>query len=321
MKALLLAIMMSFAGTMAWAQGSGRANPVLGDCQLSLLPENYIEVSADKAGKIKQMMVRVGSLIDEEQVFAQLDDVEARMQVRVAEQKLASAKARALDTIEEKYARAAADAAKATYDDLVAANSGGIDNVVPTTDLRAKKLEWVRAMLQIEKAQKDRDLAVHDYQVAKVEAEAAEVEVQRRVVTSPLSGQVVDLFRKQGEWVEPGEPILQLAKYDVLQCEGSVNLAKYDPREVQGCKVTIKAEVGLGRIEEATGRITYVEQQVLYDGDYTYKVLAEIPNREDRGRWALYPGLRATMTIHLGTATAGSASRIEGRGLSRPVAP
>ena len=321
MKTILIALACASACSFAVAQNSGRSNPVLQDCQLSLLPENYIEVSSDKAGKLTKMMVRVGSLLQEEEIFAQLDDVEAQMQVRVAIQKLHAAYARATDTVEEKYAKAAAASAQADYDDLNAANQSGVEGVVTQTDLRAKELEVTRATLQIEKAVKDRQLALSDYRVAEVEKQAADMEVDRRVVKSPLSGQVVELFRKQGEWVEPGEPILQLAKYDVLQCEGSVDLAKYDPREIQGCTVTIEAEVGRERIEKATGKITYVEQQVLYDGSYTYRVLAEIPNRDDRGRWALFPGLRATMTIHLGTATGGEARLIEGRGARLPARP
>lgn len=319
-KPLVLAAICSIVATLAVAQESERENPVLSDCQLSLLPENYIEVSSDKAGKIEQMRVRVGSLIDEGQVFAKLDNVEAKMQLRVAEQKLRSAYARATDKIEEKYAVAAANAAQADYDDMKSANELG-DKIIPETELRAKELEVVRAKLQIEKAKKDRELAVREYQVAMVEKEAADLEIERRVVKAPLNGQVVELFHKQGEWVEPGEPILQLAKFDVLQCEGSVDLEQYDPREIQDCKVSIEARVGRGKTERTTGRITYVEQQVLYDGSYSYRVLAEIPNRDDRGRWALFPGLRATMTIHLGTATTSSASRIEGREAKSPIAP
>lgn len=208
------------------------------------------------------------------------------------------------------YAEAAADAAEADFEDLQSANIGAVDRVVPETELRAKQLEVTRAKLQIEKAKKDRELAKYDYYVSKVEKEAAQMEIDRRAVTAPFGGQVVELFRKQGEWVDPGEPILQFARYDVLQCDGNVDLSKYDPREVEGCEVTIEATVGLGRTESAKGRIVYVEQQVLYDGTYSYRVLAEIPNRVDRGRWALYPGLPATMTIHLGTATT-SVSRIE----------
>lgn len=311
MKLLLIAIATVLSAPSVLAQSTELGNPVLEDCQLSLLPENYIEISADKAGTLEQLAVREGSIVDEGQVIAQIDDIEANMQLRVAEQKRLAALARANDKIEETYARAAAEAAGADYADLQAANSAGIDSVVTPTDLRAKELEWTRAKLQIEKARKDRELAKFDYYVAKVEKEAAEMEIDRRVVKAPFGGQVVELFHKQGEWVDPGEPVLQFARYDVLQCDGNVDLAMYDPRQIEGCEVTIEATVGQGRIETATGRIVYVEQQVLYDGRYTYRVLAEIPNRNDRGRWALFPGLRAKMTIHLGTASADLSKRIE----------
>lgn len=303
-----------------YGQSADRSDPVLEDCQLSLLPENFIEISADKSGKLENMSVREGSIVDEGAVIAQVDDLEATMQLKVAGQKEQAALARARDMVEEKYAAAAADVAENDLRDLQAANAGGL-NTVSKTEMRAKELEWTRAKLQIEKARKDRTLAAFDWQVANVEKEAAQTEVDRRVVTAPFSGQVVELFRKQGEWVEAGEPILQFARYDTLECDGNIDLMKYDPREIEGCKVTIEATVGGGRKETAEGRITYVEQQVLYDGRFTYRVLAQIPNHVDRGRWALFPGLRATMTIHMGTAGDSVGSRIEGRNTRTAQSP
>lgn len=322
MRTLGIAIVLSAATSPLFAQSADRGNPVLSGCELSLLPENYIKISADKAGTLKHLGVRVGSVVDEGQVIAQIDDEEAKMQLRVSDQKLRGAYARATDKIEEKYARAAAAAAAADYADLQAANQGAADRVVPQTELRAKELEVTRAKLQIEKAAKDRTLAIYDYDIAKVEKEAAQMEIDRRAVTAPFGGEVIELFRKQGEWVEPGEPILQFARYDVLQCNGAVFLDEYDPREIEGCEVTIEATVGRGRTERAKGRIVYVEQRVFPEGSetYSYSVVAEIPNHVDRGRWALFPGLSATMTIHLGTATTDISSRIEGRG-SRSEGP
>lgn len=300
-----------FVAVPLWAQSADRSELVLEDCQLSLLPQNNIEISADKPGKLMEMSVQEGSIVEDEELIANVDDLEATMQLRVAQQKEQAALARARDKVEEQYARAAADAAEADYQDLQAANAGGL-NAVSKTELRAKKLEWTRAQLQIEKAIKDRTLAAYDWQVAKVEVDAAQAEIDRRAVTAPFGGQVVELFRKQGEWVQAGEPILKFVRYDVLQCDGNIDLMKYDPREIEGCKVTIEATVGGGRKETAEGRITYVEQQVLYDGRFTYRVLAQIPNHVDRGRWALLPGLRATMTLHLGTAGENIGSRVEG---------
>lgn len=317
MKTVSTAIALTFVPAMLLAQSPNRGNPVLKDCQLALLPENYIEISADKAGKMVQLTVREGSIVDEGQVIAQVDNEEAKMQLRVSNQKLRAAYARATDEIEKKYAIAARDAAQADYESLQEANAGDANRVVPETELRAKKLEVVRAGLQIEKADKDRELAVYDYQVAKVEKEAADMEIARRAVTAPFSGQVVELFRKQGEWVDPGEPILQFARYDVLRCDGFVDLSKYSPQEVDGCEVSIEVTVGLGQTEQAKGRIVYVEQQVYYEDRYTFRVVAEVENREDRGRWVLTPGLPATMTIRLGTARPDLSSRIEDRRATR----
>jgi len=304
---LSLAIVALFAPQLGIAQS---ADPTLEGCTLSFLPENYIEISSDKAGVLRQLTVREGSRVADGAVIAQIDNEEAKMQLHVADQQRLAAAAKFHDEIEKKYAEAASAVARADYEDLQEANSSGVDGVVTDTDLRRARLEWDRAKLQIEKATKDKQLAGYEYMVRKAEMEAAQMEIDRRIVKAPFGGQVMELFRKQGEWVDPGEPILQYARFDMLQCDGKVYLDEYDPREIEGCEVTIEAVVGRNETQTAKGRIIHVDQQVQYEGRYTYRVLAEVPNKMDRNRWALFPGLNARMTIHLGTTTP-NLSRVE----------
>ncbi len=278
-----------------------RPDPELLECQVSFLQHNYIAISAEQPGVLRELLVREGSSAAEGVLLAQIDDQEAVMGHHVAEQKRQAAIAQYKDEIEKKYAIAAANVAKADYDDLKAANAK-LPKAVSETDLRRAKLEWDRAKLQIQKADKDKELAGYEYFIRKAEVAAANMQIDRMKVKAPYAGEVIELFRKQGEWVNPGDPILRFVRFDTLECDGKVLLKDYDPREIEGCEVTISAVVGRGVTVKAKGRITYVEQQVQYEGDYTYRVQAEIPNRQEGGRWVLFPGLPATMTIHLGTA-------------------
>lgn len=307
-----LALVAAFAPQLPFAQSAGAQSndPTLEGCTLSFLPENYIEISSDKAGVLRLVTVREGSRVADDAVMAQIDDDEAKMQLHVAEQQRLAAAAKYKDDIEKQYAEAASAVARADYEDLREANSGGVDQVVTDTDMRRSRLEWERAELQIDKAVKDKQLAGYEYLVRKAEVQAAQMEIDRRVIKAPFGGQVMEMFRKQGEWVDPGEPILQYARYDMLQCDGKVYLDEYDPREIEGCEVTVEAVVGRGQAETTKGRIIHVDSQVQYEGRYTYRVVAEVPNRMDRNRWALFPGLPAKMTIHLGTATP-NLSRVE----------
>ena len=301
MKTLVAAVALLVASPVL-AQSSN-VNPVLEDCQLSFLKENNIEIPAEQAGVLRMLSVREGSTIEQEgQVIAQIDDKEAEMKERIAVAQLNSAHARYRDEIEKEYAIKAAEVALADYEGLREANSGGVKRAVTATDLRRAKLEWERALLQGKKADKDKELARFEYHIRRAEWDAAKMEVERRVIKAPFAGRVLEVYRNQGEWVNPGDPILQLVRYDKLMCDGTVFFDDYDPREIEGCEVLV--EVSTGRIsEQATGRVTYVEQKAEYGLQYSYRVRAEITNKEVAGRWALFPGLPAKMTIKLGTAT------------------
>ena len=301
MKTLIAAVALLVASPVL-AQSSN-VNPVLEDCQLSFLKENNIEIPAEQAGVLRMLSVQEGSTIDQEgKVIAQIDDQEAVMKKNIAVQQVKAAFARYQDNIEEEYAKAASAVAEADFLDLDEANNGKVQRVVTASDLRRAKLEWDRAVLQIEKAKKDKQLAGYEYLIRKAELDAAEMEITRRVIKAPFAGRVLEVYRNQGEWVNPGDPILQLVRYDTLMCDGTVFFDDYDPRDIEGCEVLV--EVSTGRIsEQATGRVTYVEQKAEYGLQYSYRVRAEITNKEVAGRWALFPGLPAKMTIQLGTAT------------------
>jgi multidrug efflux pump subunit AcrA (membrane-fusion protein) len=111
-------------------------------------------------------------------------------------------------------------------------------------------------------------------------------------------------FRKQDEWVAPGDPILYLFRLDTVHVEGAVEQSKYDPHELQGCDVTVEVQLARGRKETVRGKITKVSSVVRLDGKF--EVRAEVPNRQEHGTWLLRDGLLATMTIHLGTGGATS---------------
>lgn len=276
----------------------GQQDPVV-EGELKFVDD--VQIPASEAGVITQLAVKEGSLVSEGDVLAHIDDREFQSQLKIAEQQARSAKAKVEDKVEEKYARAAADAAEAEVQELKEVNSGKIGNVVTQSELRRADLEWTRAKLQIEKALKDRELARFDFHTRVAEYEAAKQALDRLIIRAPFAGEVVRLKRRQSEWVNPGDPVLQLVRYDVLKVEGRVSLEKYDPRDVDGCEVTVEVVTGRNQSQRAKGRITWVNQVVQFEGNYVFPVQAEIPNSKVDGRWVLMPGQRATMTIHLAT--------------------
>lgn len=312
LAAVALMGMLSLAGSSNAQNPSRPSDPVLEACNLEFLED--VQIPATEAGVLTTLAVVEGSLVQEGDVIAGIDDREAKMQLEIAKHQAQSAYAKYTDKVEEKYARAAADAAEAEVLEFREVNAGGVRNVITASEMRRAELEWTRAKLQIEKAIKDRELALFDYRTRFAELKAAEQALDRRIIRAPFTGEVLKLNRRQSEWANPGDPILQLVRYDVLKVLGRVPMDKYSPRDVDGCEVTVLVDVGGNRTETVKGRITRVEQQVQYDIVYAFPVEAEITNTLVDGRWTFMPGQRATMTIHLATRNPNVSRRVTSPG-------
>lgn len=255
-------------------------------------------ISAEAEGTLIKLPVKEGDRVSAGTVLATIDDRQAQAAVDVAKISVEAAMERANDVIELDYATAAAEVAKTDLEMDREINQRGGAKVVPEMELIQKQLVVKRGMLQIEKAKKDRVIAMKEAAVKEGELKAAEIALARRTTTAPFEGEVQELFQKEGQWVNPGDPVLRLVKFDVLRVESFVDAKLYDPVELAGRPVTVK--VRLARDREATlpGRITFVSQTV-EPGIESYMVRAEVKNQRNGDYWLIRPGLHADMTIHV----------------------
>ena len=263
----------------------------------SITAEEDSIISAEAEGTLVKLAVKEGDRVNEQTVLATIDDRQAQAAVDVAKISFEAATERAKDDIEEKYAKAAALVADVDYKKDREANER-ITNSVTEIQILQKKLVLDRSMLQIEKAKKDQVVAKKEAGVKEAELDAAEIGLARRTINAPFNGEVQQLFQKQAQWVNPGDPILRLVKFDVLRVESYVNANQFDPIELAGKPVTIKVRLARDREVTLPGRITYVGQTVrAVKGDYL--VRAEIQNQRSGDYWLIRPGLLAEMTIHV----------------------
>jgi multidrug efflux pump subunit AcrA (membrane-fusion protein) len=269
-------------------------DPIVSGCLVKF--QDDVKLPSKEAGVLVELGVKEGAQVQAEEIIVRVDDSEPQMQKKIADYALRAAIKRAKDDIEVRYQKAAALVAEADYEQLLETNRGA-EKAVPEVDIRRAKLDWDRAELGIEKSQNDLALATFDAYAKKAELEGADLAIDRRTLRAPFDGEVVTIYRHEDEWVNPGDPVLRVVRLDTMQVEGAVDLAEYDPHEIQGCDVTIEVELARGRKEQTKGRIIYVSSMVRLDGKYL--VRAEVANRQQNGQWLLRDGLTANMTIHL----------------------
>lgn len=307
MNAVWVAIaLIIFGQVSAEAPVSVPASPasspgVTGDLTLgcSITAQHSVDISAEVEGTLLKLPVREGSLVAEADLLATIDDRHAQAALDVAKIGLEAATAKAEDKIEEQYASAAANVAEADLRKDLEVNQRN-PGAVSDTEILKKKLDLTRSRLQIEKAKKDQVLAKLEADVKQAELTASEVALERRTIKAPFAGEVQTLFQKEAQWVKPGDPILRLVRFDVMDVECYVNVNDFDPIEIANRPVTVKVNLARGRQATVEGRIVYVNQSVLPRKNVggIYLVRAEVQNQKVGDYWVVRPGLEAEMTIH-----------------------
>ena len=267
---------------------------VLPDCLLSL--DEEVQVPAQEAGVLMKIPVREGRQVTKGELLAQIDDVLPRMQRNVAGFKLKVAEKEAGDDIGVRYASAAAKVAEAEYFQAIDANKT-FDKTVPQAEVRRLLLKHREMVLSIEKAMKEQVIAALQVQVAEAELQAADANLERHRLVTPLDAEVIEIARREGEWVQEGDTVMRLLRLDRLRVEGYLDAKDYDLSEIKGRPVQVVVTLARGRQEMFSGKVVFVKPLIQTGDDFL--VRAEVENRKQGDSWILGPGRTAKMTIQL----------------------
>ena len=257
---------------------------------------------------------------------AEHDQAQAKLALRIAVMK-------AENDVAVRHASKSRDASKAEFDRAVQARKA-FEKSISQTELDRLKLVLERNELEIEKAKFEKDLADLQQQIeessiaeqdqiverlklsveqAQVQKEVdaltrdvkartldqAKLQLARRSLRSPLDGEVAEVFRHRGEWLEPGQRLMRIVRLDRLKVEGFVS-----SREITGSLrgAAVRVRVVLGDDEKSVivkGKIVFISSEI-DPVNAQVRVWAEVENPD----LLLRPGLPAEMVIDSANRTA-----------------
>src|SRR5439155_19360261 len=112
-------------------------------------------------------------------------------------------------------------------------------NAISLTELNKYKFQWEKAIAQHKQAINDNYVAKLTAKTKAAQVEATAVDIDLKQDKAPFKGQVNEVFKKQGEWVQAGDAIIHLVGMDHLRVNGFVEADKAAPHEIIGKPVTI----------------------------------------------------------------------------------
>jgi macrolide-specific efflux system membrane fusion protein len=253
-----------------------------------------VEVPARESGVLADVMVREGEMVAAGAPLAQIEDADAQLDKRRAQLELVGARRQAESDVKVRFAKKSLEVAQAELRRAVDSEKR-LAQSVSQSELDQLRLVVQKNTLEIEQAQLELDLAKTLHEVKQNDLEIAEHSIQQRRISAALAGFVVQINRRRGEWVQPGQTILRILRLDRLRAEGLVS-AQNVRSELNGSSVKLTVQLGDQASAEFTGKIVFVSPEIdPVNGQV--RVWAEI----DNGGLQLRPGLHGSMVIDSGS--------------------
>ena len=181
--------------------------------------------------------------------------------------------------------------AQSQYDRLKRAESTQPKSV-SDSELEKARLETEKARLEMEKGEEEKRKAAIRRNLSANQLAVAERNVEVRSIIAPQSGVIVNVLRRPGEWVQPGEKIFRIVSTKRLRAEGFIQ-ADQVTADLKGKRVTVSPSGQSESGVEFSGKVIFVSPEIdPVNGQV--RILADVDNPDG----LLRPGLRVQMSIH-----------------------
>lgn len=254
-----------------------------------------VDVPAREGGLLEELAVEPGSYVEVQQFLARLDDKQELHNLRMARRQYEISKMLSESNADIEFAKLSERVAYLEFERAKEVNAL-VSKATTATDLDKLRFDWERARLQIQQAQISQRRNQLEAEIRGEEVESAQLAVSRRQVLAPMSGQIVEVYRQAGEWVDPGEPIVRLVRLDRLRIKRYISAAEFLPSELKDLPAVAEVTLARGRRESFPGRVVFVNP--LEEDDGNFAVWIDLENRQENGAWLLMPGKWAD--VHIG---------------------
>lgn len=121
-----------------------------------------------------------------------------------------------LDNLRLKFDRARLERIQAEFD----LRMDRLSSDVESQAVKAAQAASDRAEIAFAIATNEKDVLKLDVDAKEKELRLRQIAVERHRVVSPIDGMVVEVYRRAGEWVRPGDPVVKIVNTQRLYAEG-----------------------------------------------------------------------------------------------------
>jgi len=253
-------------------------------------PIEQVDVPAREAGVLATVNVEEGQMVEEGELLAQIVDTEARIARDRVKGELEIARRNAENDVNTRFAKKSVEVAKAELKRSMESIETYAKSI-SDSEMDRLRLVVERAVLEVEQAEREFEIAGFTREIKESDHQAAEEKVERCRIAAPLGGVVVQVNRRRGEWVEPGEKVVRILRLDRLRAEGFLK-AQHLSHDLKNRQVELTVDLPGDPGAEFPGRVVFLSPEI-DPVNSQVDIWVEINNEDLR----LRPGMRAKLTI------------------------
>lgn len=266
----------------------GQANSIIVDGAI-LKTVEVTSVAAQVQGLLSKVSVREGDRVKVQSPLAAIQSTATELQLQRSKVALDVAQKNFENTIDIELARKTFAVAQNEYLRAIEANKR-VEDVYPAIEINRLELVRDRANLEIDRSRYAKEIS--QLELAKIQIEHRQLEdlLDKHNLRAPVSGMVVALEKRVGEWVEPGTVVLRLVEIDRLRIEGFMQAEQADSKWLN-----TEAQVELqlsGKTIQTTAKLVFISPEVNPINSQV-RVHLDVDNRDGK----LRPGLRPKVWI------------------------
>lgn len=250
-----------------------------------------VDVPAQEPGVLLKRVVAEGHVVEEGQLLAHMDDRDVKLVRSRAEADLEQARQLAENDLKVRFAQKSSEVAKSEL-------KRALDSIekfpksVSQTEIDRLQLLADKAALEIEQAQEELAAARIQQSLKQHDVDRIKLQEERRRIVAPITGVVVQWKKHQGEWLEPGTPVVRVIRLHKLRAEGFAPAGAL-PLDAIGRTVTLTAELPGQPALKLPGELVYVSPEIDPVNNQV-RFWAEVDNPQLK----LRPGQNGALVIH-----------------------
>ncbi len=273
------------------SNGAAGETVTVSDVQVTLLAD--VQAPARQDGSLAILSVKEGDFVSQNAEMGRLDFQLATISQRLARTEFEIGRLKSENDVDRRFAKKSLEVAKSELSRSLD-SATNFPKSISKTELDRLRLVVEKTDLSIEQADRDLHEASLTKSLKEQSVEVASKQLADHQITAPISGMVVQVFRKPGEWLNKGDPVVRIIRLDRLRVEAFVDGARYGAN-LLNCLVTFTTQLPPGNVAgQFDGKITFVSPEV-QPVNGQVRVWAEVENP----KLTLRPGVRGQLSIHM----------------------